>query len=126
MFTDWYLTDPDCCQLMRKDGSRYEMIQAVWLDTTKEDEHEYCICKGEIDINNYDDDEIVGAIRTYGYNIVGLLEEYSDCALDIIAECILEEEIMQDGCVIANAYTFEEAKEFIDGYIQPSNNTKLM
>lgn len=118
MFEPWYETDPDCAQYMRNDGSLYEMIQAVWLDTTEKDEHEYCICKGEIDLNNYDDDEIISAIRTYGYNIVGLLETYGDAALSVIAECILEEEIMRDSCVIADAYSFEEAKEFIEKYIQ--------
>ena len=37
MFGPWYETDSDCAQHMRNDGTIYEMIQAVWLDTTRED-----------------------------------------------------------------------------------------
>ena len=37
MFTKWDCIDSDCCQYIRSDGNIYEMIQAVWLDTTEED-----------------------------------------------------------------------------------------
>ena len=37
MFTPWYETDSDCAQYMRRNGSLYEMIQSVWLDTTEDD-----------------------------------------------------------------------------------------
>lgn len=121
MFSPWYETDPGCCQHIRKDESVYEMIQAIWLDRTEEDieqgYHEYCICKGEIDLNSYEDDDVLSAIHSYGYSIVSLLETYGDTAPSIIAECILEEEIMRDSCVIADADTFEEAKEIIEKII---------
>lgn len=122
MFEPWCETDLDCCQYMRNDGPIYEMIQAVWLDTTEEDiaagRHEYCICKGDIDLSQYDDDEVLSAIHSHGYSIISLLEQYGDAALHIIAECILEEEIMRDACVVADADSFEEAKGIIKKIIE--------
>lgn len=123
MLTPWYETDSDCYQYMRNDGTVYEMIQAIWLDTTREDRakglHEYCICQGEIDLNDFSEEEMECYISSYGYTMDGLREEYGDDMWDIVAECILEEYIMRDACVIANADSFEEAKKIID-------NTKLM
>lgn len=36
MFGKLSLMDNDCAQYMRKDGTKYEMIQYIWLDTTEE------------------------------------------------------------------------------------------
>jgi hypothetical protein len=123
MFTPWYETDNDCYQHMRNDGTIYEMIQAIWLDTTREDRarglHEYCVCQGEIDLNDFSEEEMESYISSYGYTMYGLREEYGDDMWGIVAECILEEVIMCDGCVIADADSFEDAKKIID-------NTKLM
>jgi hypothetical protein len=99
------------------------MIQAVWLDTTKEDKaiglHEYCVCQGGISLNNFSEEEMESYISSYGYTMDSLREEYGDDMWGIVAECILEEEIMCDAYVIADADSFEEAKRIID-------NTKLM
>ena len=123
----WYMTDDDCYQHMRNNGSTYEMIQSVWLDTTREDRarglHEYCICRGEINLNDYSDEEIEGYIGSYGYTLDSLKREYSYSMRDIIAECILEDVILCDSCVIADAVSFDEANEIIKNII---NNTKLI
>lgn len=123
MFTPWYEIDPDCYQHMRSDGTVYEMIQAIWLDTTREDRarglHEYCVCQGEIDLNDFSEEEMESYISSYGYTMDSLREEYGDDMWGIVAECILEEYIMRDSCVFADADSFEEAKKIID-------NTKLM
>ena len=123
MFTPWYETDCDCYQHMRHDGTVYEMIQAVWLDTTEEDRarglHEYCVCQGKIDLKDFSEEEMESYISSYGYTMESLREEYGDDMWGIVAECILEECIFCDSCVIADADSFEEAKKIID-------NTKLM
>jgi hypothetical protein len=90
------------------------------MDTTEEDikagRHEYCIVAMEIDLDDYSDEDMLGAISTYGYTMISLIETYGDSAIDIIAECIMEEEIMSDAYVIGYADTFEESKHKIGLY----------
>ena len=121
MFTPWFCTDSDYCQYIRNDGNKYEMIQAVWLDTTEEDRekgfHEYCIVRIEIDLNDYSDEEKLYYISSYGYTLEGIVEEYGDGADSIIAECIMEDESLSDAYVIDDADSFEEAKAKIEKII---------
>ena len=122
MFGPWYETDNDCCQYMCKDERKYKMVQAVWLDRTAEDieagRHEYCIVAMEMDLDDYSDDDVLGAIGTYNYTIVSLIEAYGENAIDIIAECIMEEEILKDAYVIDDADSFKEAEDKIKQYIK--------
>ena len=122
MFTVWNETDPNCCQHIRNDGSVYEMIQAIWLDTTSEDKakglHEYCICQGEIDLNDFSEEEMECHIDAHGYTMEALYADYGDDMWGLVAECILEEYIMRGSCVIADADSFEEAKEIIKKIIE--------
>ena len=119
MFTPWYETDPDCAQYMHNDGSIYEMIQAVWLDTTEDDialgYHKYCIVRMQIDLNDYYEEEREWYIDTYGYTLEDLHFGYddNDAVNSIVAECILETDILNDAYVIADADSFAEAKEKI-------------
>ena len=121
MFTSWSCTDPDCCQYIRNDGNKYEMIQAVWLDTTEEDRekglYEYCIVRIEIDLDDYSDEKKLGYISSYGYTLESVMEEYGDDADSIIAECIMEEESLSDAYVIDDADSFDEAKAKIEKII---------
>lgn len=121
-FGPWSQTDCDCCQYIRNDGNIYEMIQTIWLDTTKEDKrkgfHEYCVVTGSIDLDDYSEEEMEGYVAAYDYTLNGLREEYGDDMWSIVAECILEEEIMRDSCVVADADSFEEAKKIIENIIQ--------
>ena len=122
MFEPWYLTDDGCFQYMCKDKRKYKMVQAVWLDTTKADIeagcHQYCIVAMEMDLDDYSDDDVLGAISTYNYTIVSLIETYGENAIDIIAECIMEEEILKDAYIIDDADSLEEAEKKIKQYIK--------
>ena len=122
MFTPWFCTDSDCCQYIRNDGNKYEMIQAVWLDTTEEDRekgfHEYCIVRIEIDLNDYSDEKRLCYISSYGYTLENIVEEYGDGADGIIAECIMEDESLSDAYVIDDADSFDEAKAKIEKIIK--------
>ena len=122
MFTPWSCTDSDCCQYIRNDGNKYEMIQAVWLDTTEEDRekgfHEYCIVRIEIDLNDYSDEEKLCYISSYGYTLESIVEEYGDGADGIIAECIMEDESLNDAYVIDDVDSFDEAKAKIEKIIK--------
>lgn len=117
MFTSWYATDPDCCQHIRHDGSCYEMVQCVWLDTTDEDlaegRHQYCIVHMDIDLNDYSDAEKAAYLSAYGYTLEGLVDEYGDDVDGIVAECIMETDILNDTYVVGDADSFEEAQEKI-------------
>ena len=117
MFGPWYELCNDSYQHVRNDGSVYEMVQAVWLDTTREDIarglHEYCVVRGEIDLKNYSEEEMEGYICSYGYTMENLRDQYGDAMYGVIAECILEEVIVCDSCVVADAVSFDEAKEII-------------
>lgn len=115
MFTKWDCTDIDCCQYIRRDGSVYEMIQAVWLDG---DQPEYCIVRIQIDLDDYSDEEKELHISSYGYTLDSVVEEYGDDADSIIAECIMEDESLSDAYVIDDADLFEEAKEKIEKIIK--------
>lgn len=121
MFCPWHETDSDCAQHMRNDGTAYEMIQAVWLDTTREDRarglHEYCICRGEIDLKDYSEEEMECYISSYCYTLDSLRAEYGNDMWGIVAECILEEAIVCDGCVVADADSFNEARKIIEEII---------
>ena len=121
MFTPWSYTDSDCCQYIRNDGNKYEMIQAVWLDTTEEDRekgfHEYCIVRIEIDLNDYSDEEKLCYISSYGYTLESIVEEYRDGVDSIIAEGIMEDESLSDAYVIDDADSFDEAKAKIEKII---------
>lgn len=118
MFTHWYETDSDCAQHMRNDGTVYEMIQAVWFDTTEEDKamgfHEYCVVQGEIDLNDFSEEEMECYVHSYGYTIVGLKAEWGNDMWSLVAECILKDYIMRGSCVVADADSFEEARKIIE------------
>lgn len=122
MFTQWDCTDNDCCQYIRHDGNVYEMIQAVWLDTTEEDRvnglHEYCIVRIEINLNDYSDEEKEMHIHSYGYTLESVVEEYGADVDLIIAECIMEDECLSDAYVIDDADSFEEAKKKIEEIVR--------
>lgn len=118
----WDCTDSDCCQYIRRNGDVYEMIQAVWLDTTEEDRahgaHEYCIVRIGINLNDYSDEEKEIHISSYGYTLESISEQYGADADLIIAECIMEDESLSDAYVIDDADSFEEVKEKIEEIVR--------
>ena len=99
MFTPWSCIDSDCCQYIRNDGNKYEMIQAVWLDTTEEDRekgfHEYCVVRIEIDLNDYSDEERSCYISSYGYTLENIVEEYGDGADSILEQLLIQRFFVQ-------------------------------
>ena len=122
MFTKWSLMDRDCMQYMRHDGTLYEMIQYIWLDTTEEDRakglHEYVICKAEVDVLDLGDEDVLCSISSYGYTIISLLQEYGDAALDMIAECYLEDNIGRDCNILCTADSKADAERKVMKYVR--------
>ena len=110
---EWTCTDSDSAQYMRKTDGQWEMIQAVWLDTTDEDIkkglHQYTIVHGWISEDDITDEDIEIVCASYSF-----IEEPDR---DTIAECILETDLMSDEYTIADADTFEEAEKFIKNFI---------
>lgn len=123
MGTKWTCTDTDCGQYIRNDGNTYEMVQYVWLDTTNEDKRsglkEYCVVYSSVDIDDLYGEEAAIYVSMYGYTLAGLEKEFGvDCARDIVAECVLETDIINNGCILAELDTEVEAMEFIKMYIE--------
>lgn len=119
---EWYESDTDSCQYMCKDGMKYEMIQAIWLDRTEEDKaeglHEYVVVKDEVELTDDMDEEIIIAIAPYSYSIPSLIRDYGNAANDVIAECILEESSARNSCAIGDFDSREEAERFIKEYCE--------
>lgn len=122
---NWGLTDNDCAQYIRHQKKRgyYELIQFVHLDVTREELqegiNEYCIVHAIVYLNDYSEEEIDCCISSYGYNREQLISSYGEeGANDVIAECILEEECLQDSCIIAEFNTEEECINFIEKYVK--------
>jgi hypothetical protein len=120
-WSEWYETDSDCCQHMRRDGLKFEMIQAVRLDTTEEDKlkglHEYVVVNDEVDLSDLDDEEVLCAITPYSYTIVSLIDTYGDAANDMIAECYLEDRSLCDSGILEGFHSLQDATSFIEKHI---------
>jgi len=120
MFTEWKLTDDDCCQHIRKDNRKYELIQYVWFDVSDEDFqaglHSYGIMTGEVNLNDLTDDEVIEIIKTHRQNIFNVIDSYGYATNEIIAEYYMEDISRQS--LIAQFDTQEEAEAFINNYIK--------
>ena len=117
-WSKWYMIHDSCCQYMRKDGLNYEMIQFVWLNTAEKGSGEYAVIKDEVHLSDEDAaDKIIDVISYYGYTVPFLIKEYGHDANDIIAECLLEDSILNDANIIGEFDTEKEAEQFISDYI---------
>ena len=119
---NWYLTDNDCSQYMRDDGTTYEMIESIWLDTTSKDKenglHEYAVAKVSVNMDDLYMEEAECYVAPYGFTVKELFDTYTENeARALIAECVLEEDAYSDTYIIAEFDTFEEAEEFIKNYV---------
>lgn len=109
MVIKWELIDNDCCQYIRKNGENFEMIQAQWMDY----DDSYIVLEHSVNLKDYSEDEI----RT----ISGFYDvEYEEIKNDswMIAEFILEDEILKDCNIINEFDNFDEAKKFIEDFIK--------
>lgn len=113
----WYETDDECCQHICKMGHIYEMIQYVNLDRVGKDK--YVIVKNTIDLEDYPQEDRVDVLRLYGYTSEDICDFCSsDSGNDIIAECLLEQNILEDPCIIDYSNSLEEAEKKIKTYIE--------
>lgn len=114
MWSKWECTDNDCCQYMRQNDNLFEMIQAVWLDTTEEDLEEgnfpYIVVREVIDLDDYSKEEIEEYLISHAFT----LEGQSDW---MKAECILEDVILRNWCIVAEFYTPKDAEKYIKGVV---------
>lgn len=124
----WFCTDPDCMQYCQKiSETEYRFIQAVWLDTcgddiraknAKDESDNYAVCADYIDLELYDEEDILSSIGSYGYNSIRFLRrEYKDDANQVIAECIFEECCLYDSSSIAGVVSWDDAEKIIQNYI---------
>lgn len=119
----WILTDNDCCQCVKRDdNTKYHMIQYVELDL---EENNFIVVKNEIDLLDYTNDDIASHLESYGYNIIKMLLVYQESCIDLIAECILENTIIDNENIIAEFRTEKEAVDFIEKYIEIDNYTEV-
>ena len=124
---NWFCTDPDCMQYCKKISEKeYKFIQAVWLDTCRDDEKaenakdesdNYAICSNYIDLDLYSQDDIESSLTSYCYTLDSVKEIYKDTTNQIIAECLFEDNCLYDSCSIAGVVSWTEAEEIIQDYI---------
>lgn len=117
MWSNWVCTDPDCFQHIRKNGTIFEMVETISADYICEsEESDYIVVKTTIDMNNYSEEEKSEYISMYYSE-----EEAKKLGEDLIAECILEQEIISGDNAIFYG-KFENASDFIRSIIR--GNTK--
>ena len=115
---EWTCTDPDemqFCRVVDKHTFEYIQLKEKWLDLFYEEcklgknfidaisgvtTADYWI-EDEIDVNNYDEEEIAEYLSSYGGILDGVSDETSRNQL--IAECIFETD-----CVFSGDYDDEE------------------
>lgn len=119
---DWNLMDNDSLQYMRKTSqTHFDMIQCCWLPTDEDDIakglHEYVVVTGGIDLDELSYEEMLDAVAMYGYKESDYLEWEEDARASMVAECILEEDLMSDEYTIAAFNSFPETKDFVEKYI---------
>ena len=115
-YSFWEETDCDCCQnLRKKENSRiFEMIEIIYLDavTPTEKKKQYVVVRGEVDINDYSEEEIKLCIASYCFTPESIIDDW------LIAECLLEEELINDEYIIAEFSTYKKAQKFITKIVQ--------
>lgn len=122
---NWFCTDSDCLQYCRKvSDTEFSFIQAVWLDTcgndtraenAKDETDNYAVCACCIDLELHPDEEKEGSLASYGYTLESVREIYGDCANQIIAECLFEDNYLYDGG--AGVFSWNDARKIIQKYI---------
>lgn len=69
--SEWFITDDDCLQCCRPipeiDPDRYEFVQVNRLPGNENSKALYEIAQAVIDIKNYSEEEILGALNFFGY-----------------------------------------------------------
>lgn len=125
----WYCTDDDCLQFQRKEAEKvFDMIQLIWLDTTKRDtgypDREYIVVAARIEV---DDDQIEDYIAGFYESTKAMMETYSSSIEDlygIIAECAFENISGESGYdFVSKMLTKVEAEEMIMTYVETCNGT---
>ena len=123
----WFCTDPDCNQYCKKESeTEFQFIQSVWLDTcegdikaenAKDEDDNYAVCAGYIDLDLYDEDDIECSLASYGYTLEAVKDIYGDAANQIIAECLFEDNCLYDCNSMAGVVSEADAKIAIQNYI---------
>lgn len=123
----WFCTDPDCMQYCKKvNETEYQFVQTVWLDTCNGDtkaanaeneDDNFAVCSGYIDLDLYSDEDIKCSITSYGYTMESAKEIYGDCLNQIIAECLFEDSCLYDCNSVAGVVSWNDAEKIIQNYI---------
>ena len=123
----WFCTDPDCMQYCKKvNETEYQFVQTVWLDTCSGDtkaenaeneDDNYAVCSGFIDLDLYSDEDIKCSIASYGYTMESANVTFGDSMNQIIAECLFEDSCLYDCNSIAGVVSWNDAEKIIQNYI---------
>jgi len=111
----WFITDNDtcqCCKVIDEDKGIYQFIQVDSYEAW--DDPFYQVDNGKIYISDYQDDEILSTLNTYGYdNLQDFVEQVGqENSNRLIAEMFFESEC-QEYC--KEEYdSFDKAKQNIE------------
>lgn len=127
--TGWSLTDDSCLQFQRQESEKcFDMIQLIWLDTTKEDlghpDREYIVVAAHIEL---EEQELENYISGYYDSISDMTNAYNLPLKDLyplIAECAFENIWDESGYdYTSGMLTKAEAEELILTYVETCNCT---
>ena len=111
----WRCTDPDCAQYMQRDGDWFEMIQVV----SPNDDNTFFVLKTVEWLSDYTEEEQADMIGAYGYTLDELYRDFGkEKTEDLVMEYILELSIINEGYIIGETNTFEEAEQFIKELVE--------
>lgn len=112
--SEWILTDDDCCQYVKKlDDTVFKLIQISSFGY----DGKSTVYAETIDLDDYDEDDILKTIQGYGYDSVdNVIAHYDDYANQVIAEYLFESRV----CCLPHRYcgTQAECEDFVKEYIQ--------
>lgn len=118
MWGKWNMTDPDCAQFIRRNGNKFDMIQIVDIDMfCFSEDSKFAVVRKEINMNDYSDNEIIEYVSMYYSD-----EEIKTLDDFLVAECILEQEIICGDNAIFEADSFEEAFAKVKEIINNEND----
>ena len=123
----WFCADSDCMQHCKKiSETEFIFIQAVWLDTcgddpkaenAKDGSDNYAVCSAYIDLELYSENDMQGALSSYGYTMESANVTFGDSMNQIIAECLFEDDRLFDSNSIAGVVSWDDAEKIIQKYI---------
>lgn len=107
----WILTDDNCRQYLKKISSKTYCCVEI-----RDKGQSYLVCTSVIDLTCYADEDLLGIIKTFGYESFDEVRHiYGDDVFEqIIAECVFEMTPSNETTVLFESVSFEKCQTFLN------------